>query len=446
MARNFKELMEEVAPPWLLTTNGRPFMRALGVQKDALTFRARQAVNLRFPRLMTADAAAALGADRGLPRAYGETLTQYTERLRKAWDAWGYAGTARGLLTALVAAGYTNAQLVIANQRRYTMGADYVLHSYTLPAGSFRLRSGPHFWSEFALLFPNPLPESWQTGGIPAESSDEAKFIKALVQTWKPGHMRLADIAIEPLTGGGELWGYPEGRYWNLDAPLGHEQDASTAALYRMDEASGDLVSVVPSGVSMVASGTVGAVTGKISGGRSIGTDTSHWARTLATYTGLYTALTTGPFSVELWLNLNGSAPPANRYVWALTSSLANLQITSARTLTLTVGGQATSSAAGAMPLTGWNHIGIRAALSGSQRVLAIFVNGVQSGTGATITPAFGASVGFYVGFTSTSLIAQYDDLRISTVARTDSEFLDSYARGIGGVWGAQPEWTHWAI
>lgn len=50
-------------------------------------------------------AAALIGKERKLPRFTGEKLASYKQRLWGAWDAWEYAGTEKGILGQLQAAG-----------------------------------------------------------------------------------------------------------------------------------------------------------------------------------------------------------------------------------------------------------------------------------------------------------------------------------------------------
>lgn len=218
MARTLREYVLEISPPWLQTPSGGAFMSALGEVKDSLFYRAREAVRIRFFRYASADALGRAGDERGLPRAAGESLEGYRARLRGAWAAWGYAGTALGLLRILHDTGYPNAHLVIFNGRRYSLDADRNLITVQLAAGSWKFRGlTDTYWSRFAVLFPQPLPAAWVAGGVPASSSGEAGLIRGLVRRWKPAHMSCEAIAIATSP---ETWGYfPAGGTWG-DAGL----------------------------------------------------------------------------------------------------------------------------------------------------------------------------------------------------------------------------------
>jgi len=211
MARDYQELMEEESPPWLLTGTGERFMRSIGQAKDGLLWRLQQAVMTRFPSYGTATAVERLGAERGIPRAVGESLAAYAGRVRGAWASWTYAGTALGMLRALYDSGYENAELAIRNGRRYYLTpVSRALNSVDLGENSwkFGVLDEP-YWARFIVLFPEPLIQRWVDNGVPASNSDEANVIRALIQRWKPAHM-LCDkilIATSPRT----LGYFPEG-------------------------------------------------------------------------------------------------------------------------------------------------------------------------------------------------------------------------------------------
>ena len=215
MSRTYRELMEEESPPWLLTRDGKPFMQAIGQAKDALFWRMQQAVMTRFPAFATRTAVERLGAERGVPRALGETLESYASRVKAAWTSWTYAGTAYGLLRTLSEAGYENVQLAIYNGRRYylnptTRALEFVdLGSHSWLFGEI----GDEYWSRFIVLFPNPLLARWVDDGVPAEDSDEANIIRGLVRRWKPAHMLCDRILIATSD---ETWDYfPEDGTWD---------------------------------------------------------------------------------------------------------------------------------------------------------------------------------------------------------------------------------------
>lgn len=228
MARDYREMTEEESPPWLLSVDGRPFMRAIGQQKDALLWRMQQAVMTRFPSFGTATSVERLGAERGIPRAVGEDLRTYAGRVRGAWSAWLYAGTATGLLRALYDSGYENAQLAIYNGRRYylTPGTK-ALNEVELGPHSWLFRQTTDtYWARFVVLFPEPLLPRWVADGVPGSSSDEANAIRALVRRWKPAHMQCDKILIATSAW---TWGYrPDGATWATQGRATWGEEATT--------------------------------------------------------------------------------------------------------------------------------------------------------------------------------------------------------------------------
>jgi hypothetical protein len=83
---------------------------------------------------------------------------------------------------------------------------------------------GDPFWSRFDVVFPQPLPASWQSGGVPASGSSEANFIRALIKTWSPAHATLNSIII--VTAGG-VWDVADGTWDD-----GGTWDASTTTVW----------------------------------------------------------------------------------------------------------------------------------------------------------------------------------------------------------------------
>jgi hypothetical protein len=59
----------------------------------------------------TEDALALVGRERRLPRYPGETVEQYRARVHDAWDAWEFAGSDKGIIGQMQAAGYAPVQL-----------------------------------------------------------------------------------------------------------------------------------------------------------------------------------------------------------------------------------------------------------------------------------------------------------------------------------------------
>lgn len=192
------------------TTHQRPtgqaFQGALGDVEDSLIDRAKQAVKARFPLQAPPDALTAIGVERQMPQGPGESAAAYAARLVDAWTSWQWAGTPYGMLRAFYATGYTNVVLAqVRGGKQYTLDASGAL---VISSGGTWTPTyvGDPFWSRFDVIFPAPLPVSWQTGGVPAATSNEANFIRSIVTAWKPGHATANRIIIVTA---GRVLGYP---------------------------------------------------------------------------------------------------------------------------------------------------------------------------------------------------------------------------------------------
>lgn len=214
MASTYRDYLLELAPPWLARTKGAPFMHAIGDVKDALVWRLKESVRARLVRYASDDELGAIGFERQIPRSLDtETTAAYAARLRAAWDTWLYAGTAKGLLTALFDSGFPSASVAIYNRRRFYLSSSKALQTMTLASHSWLFGATTETnWARFIVLIPQPLPTRWG-GVIPASDSDEANLVRELIRRWKPAHMRCTSIAIATST---ETWDYfPAGGTWD---------------------------------------------------------------------------------------------------------------------------------------------------------------------------------------------------------------------------------------
>jgi len=206
----FKEFMVDTAPSWLGQSRGEAWMRGLGDGKDAALAALKEAVKMRFLRYSSTDALAEVGLERQLQRSILDTDETYRERLLNAWELWPWAGTPYGVLGALFDQGYTNAQLVIAKGVVFSMNGSRELVTSTYTPGAFTFGSTP-YWSKFILYFPAPQIARWVSGGVPANGSDEALAVIALVKKWKSAHSYF-DRAVIQATG--KTWGLPVTQVW----------------------------------------------------------------------------------------------------------------------------------------------------------------------------------------------------------------------------------------
>jgi hypothetical protein len=103
--KTIRDYLRAITPAWLSRPKGAAWLRAMGDEKDTTVARAKDAVKQRFFELADRDAQALGGQERQIVRGPLETNATYGERLVGAWDAWSWAGTAKGLLEAMKGAG-----------------------------------------------------------------------------------------------------------------------------------------------------------------------------------------------------------------------------------------------------------------------------------------------------------------------------------------------------
>ena len=186
---------------------GQAWLKANGSLKDFLADRLRLALKERFPSLCTPDALAALGIERQIIRGAGETDAAYAQRVKGAWAAWPFAGTAFGMLSQFFATGYTGVQIATRNSI-YSLDVNGNLVQTPTGTGGwapgYPSLSSP-FWSTFTVLFPHPWPATWSltaltpvkaiaasTGAIGAAytgpfSSPDYAFVVMIVVGGAPG-------------------------------------------------------------------------------------------------------------------------------------------------------------------------------------------------------------------------------------------------------------------
>jgi hypothetical protein len=217
---DFRDYQPQIAPAFIQDTNGIAFTRAEGDVKDALADRCQHAVKARFPNLAPDDALDTLGVERGLPRIPGEARSEYSERLRDAWNSWALGGTPLGLLQALAEAGYTT-RLVIPGGLDYSLASGALVVT-PLAAGSWLIDSDPPLWSRFQVLFTD---SSEFSDPLPASGSSTVEALRAIVRRWQPAHATCAGLIVPTA---GRLWGYPYGRTWGTQGGTWSGNTATT--------------------------------------------------------------------------------------------------------------------------------------------------------------------------------------------------------------------------
>jgi hypothetical protein len=99
-----RENLEKLSPKWLHGDVGVRLIYVIGLHVDRLVEKALQGSIAHQPGLGTPTGLPALGAARLMPKGATELDDEYAQRLRFSWDAWGFAGSNRGILATVLSA------------------------------------------------------------------------------------------------------------------------------------------------------------------------------------------------------------------------------------------------------------------------------------------------------------------------------------------------------
>lgn len=197
---SYKQWQTQSAPGFLQGANGKALVGGLGQAKDDQVTLLKQAVKARFPDYAPTDALPAIGGERQIDRGPTETDDSYRGRLKAAWDAWQFGGSAYGILRQLWAAGMTTAQLVQMNGVVFWLDTDgLTLKTATLSTTPyvFGFDAPLTFWSKFAIVFPV---------GTALLTTAQQSALKTIVARWKRGSATYLGATVVQT---GRLWGVP---------------------------------------------------------------------------------------------------------------------------------------------------------------------------------------------------------------------------------------------
>lgn len=182
----------------------------LGTEKDIQFERARQGVLSNNPATCPDDALAYIGEERGLPQATGESLGNYRERLRTAWDrndGWLFAGSHGSLLLALQRAGFPagdpNGCHVIQRIKLYSWIAAGVVTFGTHADWTFGAEPAGS-WNQFAIVF--GADPAVPVGSSLADGDPSAALLNSIVAQWKPAKALFMGTWVVL---SGSIWGWP---------------------------------------------------------------------------------------------------------------------------------------------------------------------------------------------------------------------------------------------
>jgi hypothetical protein len=208
MAKNLRDYLYEISPPWLRDDVGGGILWAFGTVLDALHERVREGVKLRFPEEGSPTALGYTGLDRDIERPPAQTDARYAIQLRKAFDTWRSAGSTRTLLTQL----WMHFVNRPCPQMRAVTGKAlwHVIDTGTGVVTRINVEEnwdwdGTHrgFWCWVIVdgtgVWAIDLwgdPGTWGDGGVWGSnmSRGEALDINKIARKWKPEHVRLQVI------------------------------------------------------------------------------------------------------------------------------------------------------------------------------------------------------------------------------------------------------------
>jgi hypothetical protein len=219
----YRTFQVQNAPPWLQGPNGGAFQAELGGAKDEVLDRARLGVLARMPGKMLREQDAAqveapsdaldhIGADRGTPRAPGESDAAFALRLLAVWTTNQYLGGPYGLLKALDDYGYVSVNLLYDNGRHWHLSGGVLVAG---AASTMITRGRPGFmfdadellgamWSRFGLLF---TADAANLSGSAGQA-----ILNSIVERWRAAATTYLGAWVI-LAGG--TWDWPTTQLWD---------------------------------------------------------------------------------------------------------------------------------------------------------------------------------------------------------------------------------------
>lgn len=263
---------------------------------------------------------------------------------------------------------------------------------------------------------------------------------------------------------GGRVVQYTDSSRYITRARAGAILDTSTVRLFRCDEIFGDLLDAAGGpNIPTYTAGTVGSGDGQILKARTFsGSGANFFTNVGSPYSGDYSNMQTQNWSVEFWCKPSTSAwgsDPTSHVVIAaakgtpdpFTGTIYYVEIDKPTSKVRViwengtpgdgVGGTGTLSVAlsiAALSFDVWTHVGVVVQGNGAASTCKFYINGALSSTATGLAaPTMGYTyANLYVGI-NPALTYQWwsgslDDIRVSNIARTAAEILDTYNRGIG--------------
>lgn len=222
MLLTFRDTLRAKCPRWLQGGNAEKVLYAIGIQLDGLTEAVTAGVKLRFPGLYTDESLPQIGRDRRIRRGRAESAEIYATRLRRWLDDHPRRGGPYALLEQIHAYFATSpfaVSLVYFSGRTFDMDADGVITRGDI---TWAPDAEPERWARWWLFYewPETIASDglwvdagvWDDGGVWDSdlTVEEVAELRDLPREWNAAH---ANGKLVLLSGGVELWDYPEGTW-----------------------------------------------------------------------------------------------------------------------------------------------------------------------------------------------------------------------------------------
>lgn len=165
-------------PPWMRRPKAEAVVVSEAEERDALVDQVVAAVGSHLIQLASEDALALHAGERGIDRYPGESTDAFRQRLLLAFEALVWAGTAKGLLTALTSLGY---EARILENDAIPISSLALADGDALADGQYDA-GGSSAWSWFAV--------DVQTGARPVDGA-ELNRIRRVIARIKAAHTRM---------------------------------------------------------------------------------------------------------------------------------------------------------------------------------------------------------------------------------------------------------------
>ena len=212
MTKPLRQMVLELAPPWLTRHYGSRLLHALAVHFDALVDLTVLGFRMRFPDHATPDALTAIGIDRRIMRGFEEGASSYVTRLKRWIPDRTTKGNPYTLMRQLAGymSGYSVTLAVVNNAGAFHFLLPDGTTEYAFLPGSWNWDNHPEKWWRFWVIVGNDRDRPWSNDGPWGETDgalwgdgglwgtsmtrDQVDTVWALIDEWKSAHSECAGV------------------------------------------------------------------------------------------------------------------------------------------------------------------------------------------------------------------------------------------------------------